>query len=109
MFFDKISENQFFSNIEENLNKLQKSGEARQLSYRENIVVYLKDAEEKLSKAGFVNEALVIKKICENVDLATEGLNDPQKMLDNLEEYGIPLNTPKENDEVIIDLDIELE
>lgn len=110
MFFDKITEDEFFSNVQKNLYKLQTESEARDKSYRDKIANNLQAAADILNNVGFVKEANVIIKVCECInDPATKGLSS-EEMLNNLEQKGIPLRlTDKsktdDNDEVIIDQD----
>lgn len=60
MFFDKTSENDFFAEVEKNLNKVANQNEDRLTDYKRKIVSYLREAEDILKNAGLVKEAAEI-------------------------------------------------
>ncbi len=94
MFISKTSENEFYSSLEENMDKIYRQDEIRDKDRKVNILISLNHAVELLKSAGFNKEAQVIEMLSDEFsasDDAMEGLTS-DKMLKNLEQKGWVFN-----------------
>jgi hypothetical protein len=105
MFVKKATADEFFTEVTENLNKLQSKDEARYLAYTNKITNYLKKASEILKNAGLNEEAEIVNDVQNNTDPALAGSDTIEKQEKNLKEYGTPLFVYNNDDEVIIESD----
>jgi hypothetical protein len=92
MFFDKLTSDEFFSSLEQNMKKTASFEENLTDSRLNKVLGHLSYAAICLEQAGLRKEAqmvAVLKDVCE--DPAMEGLT-PEKMLSNLETKGWMFN-----------------
>lgn len=93
MFFDKLTENEFYAAVEQNMKKTASFEENLGSSRIDKVLGHLSYAAICLEQAGMRKEAqmiAVIKDVCE--DPAMQSLT-PEKMLENLETKGWVFNT----------------
>ena len=129
MFISKTSENEFYSSLEENMDKIYRQDEIRDKDRKVNILISLNHAVELLKSAGFNKEAQVIEMLSDEFsasDDAMEGLTS-DKMLKNLEQKGWvfnaedmelleehelekePEDTEDEEEDLVIEFDVEID
>lgn len=92
MFFDKVSENEFFSQLDREMQKTASFDQSYHSEKKKEMIGHLAYAAVCLEQAGLTKEAqmvLHLKETCE--DPALEGL-DSEKMLENLKTKGWVFN-----------------